>query len=176
MGGTICLKAETYGESVSIAGTAGKTLTIVGTNSSDTKVTTLTIGTGFDTVTIRGIGGQLTANGRTKVEAIGTAGVVYVTPSGPQEVRIDGGNLGGTAASPVSYGLYVYPQSSSAPKVTVTNTYFHDSTRGVYLYNSYGPSEVSLVNCTFSNNGEAIAQTGASCPPVLTCSNNIFVN
>jgi hypothetical protein len=176
MGGTICLKAETYSESVSIAGTAGKNLTIVGANSSDTKVNTLTIGTGFDTVTIRGIGGQITANGRSKVEAIGTAGIVYVTPSGPQEVRIDGANLGGTAASPASYGLYVYPQSTSAPKVTVTNSYFHDSTRGVYIYNNYGPSEVSLVNCTFSNNGDAITQLGGSYPPVLTYSNNIFVN
>ena len=67
-GGTICLKAETYAESVSITGTAGKSLTIIGTNAADTKVGTITVGTGYDTVTVRGTSGQITANGRAKAD------------------------------------------------------------------------------------------------------------
>lgn len=177
MGGTICLKSQQYAESVSITGTAGKNLTIIGTNAADTNVRTLTVGTGFDTVTIRGVGGQITASGRSKVEAIGTSGVIYVQSTGPQEVRIDGANLGGTPASPASYGLYVYPGSGGgAPKVWVTNSYFHDSETGVYIYGYYGTAEVSIVNSTFMNNGTGISNTSTSYPPILTYSNDIFVN
>ncbi len=176
-GGTICLKAQQYPESVSITGTAGKTLSIIGVNANDTKVSTITVGTGFDSVTIRGTGGQITASGRAKLEAIAVAGTIYVQPNGPQETRIDGANLGGTAAAVQSYGLYVYPSSSGgAPKVVVQNTYFHDNTRGIYIYGYYGQADVSVLNCTFANNGEGILSTGSTYPPVLTYSNNIFVN
>jgi len=176
-GGTICLKAQTYSESVSVTGTAGKTLTIVGVNANDTKVTGITVGTGFDAVTIRGIGSQITAQGRSKLEAIAVAGMVYVQANGPQETRIEGANLGGTPTALQSYGLYIYPQSGGgSPKVTVQNTYFHDNTRGIYMYGNYGVADVSVLNCTFANNTDGIVAVSSTYPPVLTYSNNIFVN
>lgn len=176
-GGTICLKAGTFSESVSISGTAGKTLTIVGLNSATTKVSTITVGTGYDSVTIRGIDTSLRASGRSKLDATAIAGEVYAQSNGPQEIRIDGANLGGTAASPKSYGLYVYPGSGGgAPKVTLSNSYIHDTSTGVYIYNYYGSSEVSIVNSTFTSNDTGIQVQSGSYPLTLTYSNNIFLN
>lgn len=175
-GGTICLKAQAYPETVTVSGTAGKTLTIVGPNAADTKVNTLYVSSGYDAVSLRGISGTFYANGRSKMDAIGLAGSVYVQSNGPQEIRLDGVNLGGSAASPSSYGLYVYPQNGGSPKVTVTSSYIHDATYGVYIYGYYGASEVTVLNSTFSGNDTGISVTSASYSPTLTYSNNLFVN
>lgn len=183
-GGTICLKAGTFSENVSITGNPGKTLTIVGLNAATTKVSSITVGTGYDTVTIRGIDTSLRAQGgnsngqQAKLEAIAIAGEVYAQSNGPnQHIIIDGANLGGTAASPKSYGLYVYPGSGGgSPKVTLTNSYIHDTNAGVYIYNYYGTSEVSVVNSTFVSNEIGINVVGGGRPLTLTYSNNIFLN
>lgn len=185
---TICLKAQAYNESISISSsvTTPKSLTIQGVSSGSTTLSSLSAsGAPFSALTIRGVGftGSVQVSGVTapvslvgdKIASTGSYGLYSYNSS---DVTADGCDI---AASTSYYAVYFYPYyNGPAQKLTVRNSYIHDSAYGLYSatgsYSGSGTGTVSFVNDTFVNNGTAVYTSGSGVSVALTYANDLIVN
>ena len=185
---TICLKSQTYSESVSISGSPStpKKITIQGVSSGSTTINSLSASSGaFSALSIRGVGftGAVQISGVTApVELVGdkiaSSSTYALYDNDSSDVTVDGCDI---AASTSYYGVYFYPYyNGAAQKLVVRNSYIHDSGYGLYLatgsYSGTGTGTVSFVNDTFNNDGTAIYTYGSGVPVTLTYANNLVVN
>lgn len=185
---TICLKAQTYSESVSISGspTTPKKITIQGVTSGSTTINSLSASSGaFSALSIRGVGfaGTVQFSGvTTPVELVGdkiaSSSTYALYDYDSSDVTVDGCDI---AASSSYYGVYFYPYyNGPAQKLVVRNSYIHDSGYGGYIaagsYSGTGTGTISFVNDTFDNDGTALYTYGNGVAIALTSANNLIVN
>jgi len=169
VGGTICLAAQTYSESLGIDNFPpyGATLTIQGVSSSRTSITALLVEAyGSPSVTVRGVSfGSLrvdTSDGYpvgTEVNVSVTAsklGSFSLTGKGSTaNVTLDGVDVSGMKLAMGDDGVKF--------NLTVKNSYIHDaSDYGLQATSTFetangGTANIRLINDTFANNGTAIA-------------------
>ena len=199
IGGTICLTAPSYTENVTGTGTA--IVTIQGVSAASTMVTgeltfnfpanlqgfqvsgLVQINPGVSTVactvanmTVIGASTvfpalSMAANGTvTASRLVATNGLAGLFIADGVTVLVDGVDASGQGTA--------IDLDGNASKVTVQNSYIHDSTAGVILY-SRGDTQ-TLLNNTFVNAGSALRLdcTYSGNPEVvaLTYENNLFVN
>ncbi len=185
-GGTICLTGPSYTESFS----ASTSLTIQGISAASTVVNGELI---FNSpVHLQGfqVSGDAQLNGAPSVvENMGFVGLLevnadatitaskIVNPGGNAVYNQNGSNPtvlfdGVDISAPANYGLYF---GGDTAKLTVQNSYFHDSSRGAVLATS---SSIAFVNNTFVNAGLAlnIGCTDTSAVLAFTYENNLFVD
>ncbi|HEX7664757.1 MAG TPA: right-handed parallel beta-helix repeat-containing protein, partial [Polyangiaceae bacterium] len=185
---TICLKAQAYTETVSISGsvTTPKKLTIQGVSAGSTTIGALTVSgsSAVSALSVRGVGFSSNvqlSNVSAPVELVGDK--LAATSSyglydyGSSDVTVDGCDISSTSY----YAVYFYAYySGPAQKLTVRNSYIHDSNYGLYLttgsYSGTGSGTVTMVNDTFNNNGYGIYTTGSGVATALTYANDLVVN
>jgi hypothetical protein len=184
---TICLKAQTYNENVSISGTVTtpKAVHIIGVSAASTTVTELVAGgSGFSSLEVRGITFSTmieTSATTAPVQFIGdkiAASSYAFYDYGSTDVTLDGCDLSSTS----NYAVYFTGNySGPAQKLTVKNSYLHDSSYGAYLtvnsyYSGSTAATISLVNDTFDNDNVAIYTGGSSQPLNVTYANDLILN
>ena len=184
---TICLGAIQAGESVSVSdvGAHNKALKIVATIPLQTTLGSVSVSSGFSEVTLVGFGTSSTLNitGAAKVNLRGLklqsasgAALQIRTTSGvttPSSITVDGCDIGSTTTS--GYGVYVDSTYASPLDVSVTNSYIHGGSYGVYQYGSSGTLTMKLVNNTIdkATYGINLSGSGAS---AISYVNNIISN
>ncbi len=184
---TICLGAIQAGESVSISDVSArnKRLKIIATVPLQTTLGSVTVGAGFSEVTLVGFGTSATMNvsGAAKVilrdlklQSASGAALQIRTTSGvttPSVITVDGCDIGSSTAS--GYGVYVDNTYTSPLDVSVTNSYIHGGSYGVYQYGSGGTLSLKLVNNTIDKAQYGINLSGSGAATVAYV-NNIISN
>ncbi|MGH7283013.1 MAG: hypothetical protein ACRELY_15930 [Polyangiaceae bacterium] len=185
---TICLKSQTYGENVSITGsvTTPKKVTIQGISAGSTTITSLSAsGAPFSALSVRGV--AFTSNvevssATAPVEFVGdklaSSSSYALYDYAASDVTVDGCDL---SASTSEYAIYFYGYyNGPAQKLTVKNSYLHDSGYGAYIstgsYSSSSIATISFVNDTFNNDNTSIYTYGSGMPLALTYANDLIVN
>lgn len=184
---TICLKAQTYNEAVSIStsATTPKNLTIQGVSSGSTTISSLSASSvPFSSLTIRGVGFTGSVEFTNLTSPVSLVGDKIASTSsyglydyGASDITVDGCDIASTSY----YGVYFYPYyNGPAQKLTVRNSYIHDSGYGLYLstgsYSGSGSGTLSMVNDTFVNNGTALYTYGSGVAVAFTYANDLIVN
>jgi hypothetical protein len=183
---TICLGAIQAGESVSIssAATTPKALKIIATAPLLTTLGSVSVGAGFSEVTLVGFGTSATVNvtGANKVTLRGlklstaSSAALQLSGSGlatPSAIIVDGCDIGSTGAS--AYNVYVNNAQTAPFDVSITNSYIHGGTYGVYLSGSNPSLKLKILNNTIDKTQYAINLTGAP-TAVVSYVNNIISN
>jgi hypothetical protein len=199
VGGTICLTAPSYTESVTVSGT--ESVTIQGISATKTTLNGdqmfgLPIHLqGFQVIgNVTVAAGPSTLENMTVVEGPGEYGALGLTAG---DMTVTASKIVGTGVTPAVYlfdqvgstivlegvdisspqGTAFEPDGSSF-QVTVQDSYIHDSARGLAIVPN--DSTFTIVNNTFANAGDALT---FACDPVyhvvisaLTYENNLFVD
>jgi hypothetical protein len=166
--------------------TTPKNVTLQGVSAGSTTISSLTVsGSPFSSLTVRGVGftGEVQFSTVTApVEFVGDK-IASNSPYGiydydSSDVTVDGCDIAGSSSY---YGIYVNPYyNGPAQKLTVRNSYIHDSGYGLYLatgtYSSTGSATLSFINDTFDNNGTAIYTYGSGVQVAFTYANDLIVN
>lgn len=184
---TICLGAIQAGETVSISdvGAHNKALKIIATAPLQTTLGSVSVAAGFSEVTLIGFGTSSTLNisGAAKVNLRGlklqsVSGVTLQirTTSGvttPSSITVDGCDIGSSTTS--GYGVYIDSTYASPLDVSITNSYIHGGSYGVYQYGSSATLTMKLVNNTIdkATYGINLSGSGAS---AISYVNNIISN
>lgn len=184
---TICLGAIQAGETVSISdvGAHNKALKIIATAPLLTTLGSVTVSSGFSEVTLVGFGTSSTLNvtGAAKVNLRGlklqsTSGAALQirTTSGvttPSSITVDGCDIGSSTTS--GYGVYVDSTYTSPLAVSVTNSYIHGGTYGLYQYGSSASLTMKIVNNTIDKAATGIYLSGSG-TAAISYVNNIISN
>ncbi len=154
---TICVKAQVASESVTVADGAnhGKNLKIIGVSSDKSTISTLAINGGFANVDVLGLGVQqgatitgakVTMRG-VKLASTGSSPALWVrqVSSLTTNVTCDGCDIGGGTSG---QSVQIDNSYSTPTGLSITNSYIHGGTYGVYVYGSGSQLTLSLVNDT----------------------------
>ena len=182
---TICLGAIQAGESVSVSdpGAHLKTLKIVATAPLQTTLGSVSIGAGFSDVTLVGFGTStsMTVQGAAKVTLRGlklsttSSYALQIRSSStatPSSVIVDACDIG---ASATGYGVYVDNSYTSPFNVSITSSYIHGGTYGIYLAGSNASLGFTILNNTIDKTQYGISLSGAP-TVVVSYVNNIISN
>lgn len=195
IGGTICLAAGPYNESVTIA--ASKALTIIGPGADDTVIgglITVNSGGGSGAIIIKGVEVQkgvvindLSNNQPVLLQSLvirnttasSTAHAVKITRTyNATTVTIDGCDIAGTATT---YGVSIVDSSASSSypelDVKIRNCYFHDSLRAIdaqYGGTNWSKSLLQLRHNTLVDNNTGLVVTANNKAHNLQVYNTIF--
>lgn len=183
---TVCLGAIQAGEAVSITdpGAHNKTLKIIATAPLLTTLGSVSVAAGFSEVTLVGFGTSSTMNiqGAAKVTLRGlklssaSSAALQLRSSSattPALVVVDGCDIGATGTS--GYGVYVDNSLASPFNVSITNSYIHGGTYGVYLAGTNASLGLAVLNNTIDKAQYGIYLSGAP-TAVVTYVNNIVSN
>jgi hypothetical protein len=191
-GGTICLGAQTYDETVGFAAppSVSTTIVILGISPAETVLESLGVegdqsspsvvlkGLTLGSLNVAPYAGLISVTmSAGKLEGIGGAG------EGGIDITLDGVEVTASTPSGAVISLGVTDEGSESLSITIENSYIHD-TGGISLETEYGAGgtlsfSATFLNNTFVNNSTAIDNTAvANGSSTVTSSyyNNLFVD